>query len=169
MRVGELLADGFDRVREVVHEVADGLDPDLLTRRPGPDANPIGWLLWHLTRVQDDHLAAAEGTGQAWTADGWAQRFALPYDDAAIGYGQSSEEVGAFAVPSAALLVGYADAVHARSRAYVAQLSEDDLDRVVDPSYDPPVTLAVRLVSVLSDTLQHAGQAAYVSGLLERA
>ena len=39
-------------------------------------------------------------------------------------------------------------------------------DRVVDRTWDPPVTLGVRLVSILDDDTQHAGQAAYVRGLL---
>jgi hypothetical protein len=38
---------------------------------------------------------------------------------------------------------------------------------VVDASWDPPVTLGVRLVSVISDDLQHAGQAAYLRGMIE--
>jgi hypothetical protein len=40
-----------------------------------------------------------------------------------------------------------------------------DLDRVVDKRWDPPVTLGVRLVSVVDDDAQHVGQAAYVRGL----
>ena len=145
----------------------DGIDPALLDRRPGSAANPVGWLVWHLTRVEDDHVAAVAGTEQAWTAGGWADRFAVPYDVADLGYGQSSEQVAAFSSPSPELLAGYQDDVHERIRAYLLALRDDDLGRVVDESFDPPVTLAVRLVSVLADTLQHAGQAAYVRGLLE--
>jgi hypothetical protein len=70
---------------------------------------------------------------------------------------------------SAELLAGYYDDVHATSTAYLRERTDDDLDRVVDERWDPPVTLAVRLVSVLADDLQHAGQAAYLKGLLERA
>ena len=56
--------------------------------------------------------------------------------------------------------------MHARTVAHLAGLSEADLDRVVDERWDPPVTLGVRLVSVISDDLQHAGQAAYLRGLV---
>ena len=65
-------------------------------------------------------------------------------------------------------LTAYYDAVHEQTIRYVRGLSDDDLDRVVDKAWDPPVTLAVRLVSVISDDLQHAGQAAYLRGLIER-
>jgi hypothetical protein len=160
-----VLADGFNRVAELVRAVLDDLDPDDLLFRPGDAGNPIGWLVWHLTRVQDDHVAAVAGHEQVWTAQGWAERFGLPYDAAAIGYGHSSEEVSQLNV-SGQLLVEYHDAVHAETQAYVGSLSADELDTIVDTRWDPPVSLGTRLVSVISDDLQHVGQAAYVRGLL---
>ncbi|WP_448640308.1 mycothiol transferase [Geodermatophilus sp. URMC 63] len=166
MRSRDLLTYAYSQIGETLRAAVEGLSPDQLAQRPGPDANPIGWLAWHALRVQDDHLAEVAGSGQVWTAQGFAGRFALPVDDAATGYGMSSEEVAAVRVPSADLLLEYADAVLARSREFLGGLSDDDLDRVVDERWDPPVTLGVRLVSVLSDDLQHAGQAAYVRGLL---
>jgi hypothetical protein len=165
VNIAELLADGFGRVHGVVHEVLDGLSADQLAWRVTPDANSIAWLVWHLTRVQDDHVCDVADLEQAWTADGWAERFSLPFAEDAIGYGQDSDEVAAVVV-DADLLAGYFDAVYARTIAYVAKLTESDLDRVVDRRWDPPVTLGVRLVSVLDDDIQHAGQAAYVRGIL---
>ena len=161
----DLLRGGLDRVREGVHRVLDGLPEAHLTRAPAPDANTIAWLIWHLTRVQDDHLADAAGTSQLWTSE-WADRFDLGLPVGATGYDASPAEVAAVVV-SADLLRDYHDAVHAQSHAWVGTLSEQDLERVVDEDWDPPVTLAVRLVSVLEDDLQHVGQAAYVRGLLE--
>ncbi len=166
--VAVLLADGFDRIAELVESTLDGLTPQQLAYLPAPGANSIGWLVWHLTRIQDDHLAGVAGTEQAWTADGWHERFALPFDSSATGYGQRPDEVAAVQVPSAELLLDYHRAVHSRTRDFVAGLTGPDLARVVDASWDPPVTLGVRLVSVLSDDLQHVGQAAYLTGLLAR-
>ncbi len=166
MTTAELLADALSRVREVVHHVASGLTPEQLAYRPQPGANSVGWLLWHLTRVQDDHVSEVAGTEQAWTADGWAQRFGLPYDDDATGWSQDAEEVGQFTVGSADLLTGYHDAVHGRSLAFVSTLKDADLDKIVDERWDPPVSLGVRLVSVIDDDAQHAGQAAYLRGLI---
>jgi uncharacterized damage-inducible protein DinB len=165
----DVLVDGFGRIREIVHRAVDGLTVDELAYRVDPDANSIGWLVWHLTRIQDDHIADAAGSDQVWLADGWQQRIGLPFDRLATGYGHRSDEVAAVRVESGELLTGYHDAVHARTIAYVRGLTDDDLARVVDTSWDPPVTLGVRLVSVLSDNLQHAGQAAFVRGLVERA
>jgi uncharacterized damage-inducible protein DinB len=168
MHARDLLVDGFDRIHDSLRAAIDGLSPDRLAHRIAPGANPVGWLAWHLLRVQDDHVADVAGTEQVWTAEGWAGHFGLSVDDAATGYGMSDDEVDAVRVPSADLLLGYSRAVHARSAEFLRGLSDDDLDRVVDTRWDPPVTLGVRLVSVLSDDLQHLGQAAYVRGLLGR-
>lgn len=161
----DVLVDCFGRIREAVHAVVAGLTPERLAYRLDGEANSIGWLVWHLTRIQDDHLADAAGTEQVWTADGWYERFALPFPASATGYGQGSRDVAAVRV-AADLLTGYHDAVHARTVGYVSRLADHDLARIVDTSWDPPVTLAVRLVSVVGDDLQHAGQAAYVRGIL---
>ena len=161
----DLLVDGFGRVRENVHAVVEGLGEDQLTFRAADTGNSIAWLVWHLTRVQDDHVSEVAGTKQAWSDEGWHDRFGLPFDEPATGYGHDPEEVAAVRV-GADLLTGYHDAVHDRTVAYLRALSDGDLDRIVDDRWDPPVTLAVRLVSVLDDDAQHVGQAAYVRGLL---
>jgi uncharacterized damage-inducible protein DinB len=165
MLAAETLADAFGRIREVVRSTLDGLTPDDLAHRPAGGVNSIGWLVWHLTRVQDDHLADAFDGEQVWTSQGWADRFGLPLNSADTGYGHSADEVAAVQAP-ADLLLAYHEAVHAQTAEYLSTLLDEDLDRVVDTSYDPPVTLGVRLVSVISDDLQHAGQAAYARGLL---
>jgi hypothetical protein len=169
MSAADLLVDAFSRVRESVHDVLDGLAPDDLLLRVDSAANPIGWLVWHLTRVEDDHVATAADFEQVWTSQGFAERFGLPYDVKAHGYAQSKDEVGAFDVTSTDLLVSYLDAVHAQTIGFVETLTDADLERVVDKRWDPPVTLGVRLVSVIADALQHAGQASYVRGLAQRA
>lgn len=163
-----LLIDAFGRIREEVHSVAEGLTVGQSVHRVDPDANSIAWLLWHLTRVQDDHVAAAAGIGQVWTEQGWAERFGLPFDPKVLGYGQSSAEVGAVRVDPVELLTGYQDAVHAQTVEYLGGLADADFARVVDERWDPPVTLGVRIVSVVSDALQHVGQAAIIRGIVER-
>ncbi|WP_031514020.1 mycothiol transferase [Streptomyces sp. NRRL F-5123] len=168
MNTAELLADAFGRIKDAVHQAVDGLTPDELAHRVDPAANTVGWLVWHLTRVQDDHVAEVAGRPQAWTEDGWDKAFGLPFDTADIGYGHSADDVAAVRPASADVLTGYYDAVHERSLAFVGTLADADLDRVVDRRWNPPVTLGVRLVSVVNDDLQHAGQAAFLHGHLLR-
>ncbi|MFF4427560.1 DinB family protein [Streptomyces sp. NPDC001513] len=168
MKATDVIADGFGRIREIVHETVDGVPAELLNARVDPAANSITWLVWHLTRIQDDHIADAAGLEQLWQGGGWADRFALPLPAGATGYGHSARQAGTVRVDSGELLLEYFDAVHEQSLGFVRGLAAADLDRVVDERWDPPVTLGVRLVSVLADDLQHAGQAAFVRGVLER-
>ena len=163
----ELLTDAFDRIRDAVHPAVQGLTVDQLAARLDGEANSIAWLVWHLTRIQDDHIAGVAGTEQAWTADGWADRFGLPFGVDDTGYGQGPDEVAQVRADGS-LLTGYHDAVHVRTTAFLATLDEADLARIVDDSWDPPVSMATRLVSVVADDLQHVGQAAYVRGVISR-
>ena len=171
MTPADLLTDAFDRILETGLAVVDGLDDSALAARPAPDSNSIGWLVWHLARVQDDHLVGVVGDGhdleQVWTSQGFADRFDLPLGRGDIGYGHTTDQVASVR-PGADLLADYLRAVHEQTTAYLAGLSEADLDEVIDERWDPPVTRGVRLLSVVSDDLQHVGQAAYVRGLLGR-
>jgi uncharacterized damage-inducible protein DinB len=167
MNIEDVFEDAFGRIRHGVHEVLEGLTFEQLTFRADPEANTIAWLVWHLTRVQDDHVAHVAGSEQVWTSGGWVERFDLPFDPAAIGYGQSPGEVGEVK-SDAGLLGAYHDAVYEQTVSYIEQLTASDLDRVVDERWDPPVTLGARLVSVIEDDLQHVGQAAFTKGISER-
>ena len=168
MTSADLLLDAFGRIRESVHAVVAGLTPEQLAFRVDGDANSIAWLVWHLTRIQDDHIAGVAKTEQIWTSGGWEERFGLPFDRLAHGYGHSSADVAAVRVESADLLTGYHDAVYEQTISFVGGLTDADLPRIVDERWDPPVTLAVRLVSVIADDLEHAGQAAFIRGVVER-
>ena len=161
----QLLIDAFDRIRELVINLTDGLTSEIAGYRPDDRSNSISWLIWHLTRIQDDHLAQLAQTDQVW--DRWREDFKLPFDPRATGYGQTAEEVGLVRV-AGELLGGYHRDVHELTRSYLDGITADELARVIDTRWDPPVTAAVRLVSVIGDALQHLGQAAYVRGLAER-
>jgi hypothetical protein len=167
MTSSELLVDAFERIRDAVYPAANGLTIEELAFRPDPESNSIAWLVWHLTRIQDDHVAGLDGKEQVWTAAGWADRFALPLPVDDTGFGHAPDMVAAVVADSHALL-GYFEDVHTKTIAFLHTLHEEDLERVVDHNWDPPVTLSVRLVSVVVDDLQHVGQAAYVRGILQR-
>lgn len=169
MHAKDILIEGYGRIQEEVHAAVEGLDPDGLNARPGTGANSVAWLVWHLARVQDDHVADAFGLEQVWLTGEWEKRFGLGLPRRDTGYGHSPAEVAKVRVDSGDLLTGYYDAVHEQTRTALASLTAKELERVVDDTWDPPVTLAVRLVSVLSDDLQHVGQAAYVRGLVQSA
>lgn len=171
MRSADLIADAFGRIRETVTDTLYGLTPEQLSYRVDTDANPIAWLVWHLTRIQDDHLAAAFGVPQVWSEGGWAARFGLQPGSMETGYGHNRVQVAALcdAVAGSGLLADYHEATYQQTIKLVSGITDADLDHVVDTSWRPPVTLGVRLVSVINDDMQHAGQAAFVRGIVLRA
>jgi hypothetical protein len=161
-----LLLELFGRIEPLAAEAVDGLTAEQLREAPAPGANTIGWLVWHLTRVQDHHVSELLGTDQVWVTGEWAARCGLAPDPANTGYGHSADDVRAVRPDSPETLLGYLREVGARTNAMLSEVGTEDLDRVVDRRWEPPVTMGVRLVSVADDCLQHAGQAAYVRGLL---
>jgi hypothetical protein len=165
MTPAALLTEGFGRIVEGGTAVVEGLTEDQLTQRVGPDANTIAWLVWHLARVQDSHIAELTGREQVWLSRAFCDRFGLPFGPEATGYGHTTEEVGEVRV-SAELLADYLRATHEATVRFLNNVVATELDRVVDERWDPPVTLGVRLISVLEDDAQHLGQANYVRGLI---
>jgi hypothetical protein len=161
----ELLLDAFGRISEGVPAVLDGLGEDQLALRPDGEANSIAWLVWHLTRVQDDHVADAFNTEQVWLADGWHERFGLTLEPEDTGYGHGPDQVAAVRA-DAGLLAGYHAAVADRTVELIGTITPEQLDEIVDDRWDPPVTRGVRLVSVFDDDAKHLGQAEYVRGLI---
>ena len=164
MKSNELLLDAFGRIRETVAAALEGVDDGSLVRRPAGNGNSIAWLIWHLGRIEDAQIAAAAGLDQVWTSQEFVGRFGLPLHERDTGYGHSTENVDAVQAPPE-LLLEYYDAVHRQTREFVGTLGDEDFDRIVDTRWDPPVTLGVRLVSIIADCLQHVGQAAYAKGL----
>ena len=164
----ELIADGLGRVNQLLHRALEGASTETLNRMPNSHSNSMAWLAWHLTRIQDDHFASLAGEPQLWTSEGWHERFGMPADDAITGGGHTLEEAAAVQVESADVLLGYNDAVYERSRRYLAGLTPADLDRELnEPRWNPLPTVGVRLVSIVSDNTQHAGQAMYLRGYFD--
>ncbi len=164
MKSNELLLDAFGRIRETVAATLRGVDDEALSRRPAGKGNSIAWLIWHLSRIEDVQVSAPAGLEEVWTSHGFAGRFKLPLPQDDSGYGHTGRQVDLVRAPWE-LLLDYHDAVHRQTVEFLHGLSDEDLDRVIDTSWNPPVTLGVRLVSTLADCLQHVGQAAYVRGL----
>ncbi len=164
MDAKDLLVDQLTRIHDLYDGLVTDIDAATLDARPG-GGNSMSWLLWHLARVQDDHLAGITGDDQVW--DDWRERFALPFEAGDTGYGHDSDQVDAVRIDDPALLAGYHAQVHQATLAYLDRVDGDELDRVVDQRWDPPVTAGVRLASVIGDCLQHLGQAAYARGIGE--
>ena len=161
----ELLRDSFTRIIEHVDALTDGLTDAESSYRPTPEANSIAWLIWHSARITDAQLAPIAGCEQVWFSGGWVDRFALDLSRDDHGYGHTAQQAGKVRAP-ADLLAGYYHAVHRMTLEYVATVNAEELARIVDEDWDPPVTASVRLVSIIDDCAQHLGQAAYLLGIV---
>ncbi len=166
MEWNDMLSDGYNRIVDVMERVLKGLNEEDLNWQPSPDCNSIGWLAWHLTRQQDAQISSLAGEEQLWTKDGWHAKFNRPSDPRDVGFGQTPEQVAAFKSPNVDTLLAYNKAVVERSKAYFNTLSKTDLDRELnEPMFQPLPTVGVRLISIMDDSVLHAGQAAYIRGL----
>ena len=165
----EILRDSFNRLIEHVDALTEGLSDEVSFFRPvtmsGQQANSIAWLIWHSVRIQDAQLAGVAGVEQVWFRGGWVDRFALDLPRDAHGYGHTADEVGKVRAPGN-LLASYYHAVHRMTLEYVAGVTDEELARIVDENWNPPVTASVRLVSIIDDCAQHLGQAAYIRGIV---
>ena len=166
MEWNDMLSDGYNRIVDVMEKVLKGLNKEDLNWQPSPDCNSISWLAWHLTRQQDAQISSLAGEEQLWTKDGWHAKFNRPSDPRDVGFGQTPEQVAAFKSPDVDTLLAYNKAVVERSKAYFNTLSKSDLDRELnEPMFQPLPTVGVRLISIMDDSVLHAGQAAYIRGL----
>ena len=163
----DLIVDGLNRVDEDLRQALEGLSADQLAFRPAEHANSIAWLAWHLTRVQDDHVSEIAGRPQAWTEERWHEKFGKRADPGDTGFGYRAAQVASIRPDGPQVLIDYYAAVHTRSMEYLSGVTCADMDRIIDTRWDPPVTVGVRLVSVVNDCTQHAGQMAYLRGLIE--
>lgn len=168
MKWHDLLTDGYGRILEIMERTLDGLSVEDLGWQPESGSNSIGWLCWHLTRGQDAQMAALMEAEQLWTLKGWHQQFNRPADPRDIGFGHTPQQVAEFESPETKVTLDYLRETTERSKQYFLSLSENDLDRELnEPQWQPLPTVGVRLISIMSDNLQHAGQASYVRGLLQ--
>jgi hypothetical protein len=171
-RAVTLLRDGFERGLEGVERLLEDAEPRMLRFRASSHSNSMAWLVWHLTRIQDDHFAHlakaldVESTlDQCWISMDWVSRFNLPYGRLDTGYGHSSDQVADFGMYDGEYLLGYHRDVHDQSMKILATLRETELSTVIDKRWNPPVTAGVRLISILNETTSHLGQAEFLQGI----
>jgi hypothetical protein len=161
-----LLVEGYRRVQESMEHVLTGLDQDVLDWQPKDGNNTIGWLAWHLTRQQDAQIASLMSKDQLWIRGKWYQKFKRLADPKDSGFGHTKEQIKAFKSPDINTLIDYQKAVFERSKDYFMTLSKSDLEKELnEPWFQPLPTVGVRLISILEDSLLHAGQMAYIRGL----
>ncbi|WP_328460958.1 DinB family protein [Streptomyces sp. NBC_00448] len=157
----------FRRMRADYAGAVEGIGPAALAWQVSPTSNTIGWLAWHIARVQDRNLSELTGAPQLWVAEGWAARFGRPADPSDTGFGHSAQQAAAFRTPNSNLLPAYQVTAHALAERYLAAAPDGDLTRVVDsPTLGNAHTVEERLRGLITDSFAHLGQIGLLRSLV---
>jgi uncharacterized damage-inducible protein DinB len=172
MTIMAFIEQTLEESKRRLYRTLRDLRPAELTWQPGPEANPIGFLVWHMARVEDRWLARfAHGNHtELWIRDGWAQRLGLPESDTGVGY--TAEQVAVFAMPPLDQVQAYFDAVRQHLLAYLRQLEPGDLEVAPGRSPFPEIgslpadfTIGRMFRQLIGEDNQHLGQVSYIRGL----
>ena len=170
MTIAEVLIDALSRSRERFDRALADVTLEQANTPPVPDiaprTNSLTWLAWHTAREIDLQISLMAGQEFVWFTGGHRERFDLPLPDDTEDWRHVPEQAALVRVNDLALLTDYLDAACALAHEYLDGLEAAALDEVVDRSWDPPVTRAARLVSIIDDAAQHSGQAVYTRRLL---
>lgn len=170
MDLRDFVIRSMDRARLVTVELVRDLTPQELLWQPGPKANHVAFLLFHIFRVEDSNLHAwVTEADQVWEEESWSDPIVLPSPDAShsqnwtTGNGWTSKEVGGWEPPPLEKLLAYGAAVR---RVSVERIRALDLERLEEiPRPDRP-TMAIR--DYLNRASHHeVGHNAQIDYLLE--
>ncbi len=158
------LEESLKREHEARLKEAQDLTPPEMLWRPGPQANPIGWILWHVTRVEDFWIQFfIQQKLELWEREGWHQKFNLPTRD--NGFGHTPEQVAQFPALDLKELLANGDAVRQGTVEYLHTLSPDQFESV-PRQRRPEMTVGAVFLQITGEFYQHLGHIAYLKGLL---
>ena len=158
----------WDTLRQVqlrLLATCQGLTQDQVLWRPTPYANNIGFILWHLTRGEDNvisNLSSPEPT--LWVSQGWHEKFNQPVEAPDPGDRMGLQSLP---IPGLDVLLGYSEAVHEKSQSFFSALPGERLDQAPDPTR-PQRTVAAALRHLITHKNNHHGQIDYIRGLQDQ-
>ena len=163
MTLNELIADALEKETGFLMEALDGLTPEEMSWQPAPDANSIGWILWHMVRVEDMWIQFfAQFGAELWETEGWHEKFGLPTRD--NGFGHTSEQVNNFPGIGLQQFLEYRASVREHTLAYLNTLGPADME-TVPRERRPEMSLGAMFRQIIGEMYQHVGQIAYLRGL----
>ncbi len=164
MEIKDFIQGALDRVKQTTTRVAEGLTPQELAWRPGPEGNSIGVILFHMARFEDRFVQGRiRGKPEVWETEKWYEKLNLPAGDTGGGY--TTEQVVSFRVPELKALMDYTGAVQARTLEYLKGLTTEELGKVVDlPRLGNP-TVGALFTLIITHLAQHAGEISYLRGM----
>lgn len=174
MAVTAFIEDLLEESKRRLYRMLRDLTPEELAWRPAPEANSIGFIVWHLARVEDRWLAgfALDHITERWIRDGWAARFNLPKSDTGVGFTLEQVDDLHKHMPPIAEVCAYFDVVREDMLTYLRGLSDADLDQAPSRAPFPEVgtlppnfTIGRMFRQLIGEYNQHLGQVGYLRGL----
>jgi hypothetical protein len=170
----QIYQEQLDAMSAAVKAEFDGLDSELLYKRPAPSANTVGFLYWHILRIWDldlNHLVKQQGPDEdLWHRGGYSEKSGYNPDGkglsrlAGMGLGYSDEEVDEVSAASLDALHDYHDALMAETKEFLS--SGNDLRAEFSIAGRPAMTPAQRMQHLVGHTYGHVGDVRFVKGLL---
>ena len=166
MQTVEMLVDALDRAEERFLETIAQMNVEQLNTMPADLIKSVTWLTWHTAKMIDQQLSELAGKEPLYTSQVWVQKFDLDLPLDTQDWIHTPEQARKVQVEDKELLVDYLQAAVAFGRDYLSKLDLTTLDEIIDESWEPPVTRAVRIISTLDDASMHSGQAVYTRRLV---
>ncbi len=168
--IGEAIGDNRKRVLAVIRD----LTLDEMYWKPKRDTNPIGFLFWHISRVEDRLITNfVQGKKEIWLSGKWHEKMNLSVVGTGLGY--SLDELDQFPNLDQCLLTEYFNLVRKSTIEYLDSVPEKDFDLVLDrvpfPEYKPAIqyftgfTIARAFRQLIGELDQHFGQISYIRGV----
>ena len=162
--VRAFIEEGLGNAFETLHSVTDGLTHEQLIWRPTPQANPIGFILWHVGRVEDNFIGRFILFGdEVWASGGWQERFG--YQTRGIGTGFTTEQVAEVPIVPVELVWGYLQEVREHTLQYLEGLDLATLPNKPRAERFPQWSIHTILRQLIAHPNLHAGEMSYLRGL----
>ena len=164
MNLNEFIEDALNKEHKSLMEAVTDLTPQELAWRAGPEANPIGWILWHMIRVEDMWIQFfVQHQPEIWERDGWHQKFGLPTRN--NGFGHTPDQVSDFPNLDLSELLSYGQAVRTQTLQYLGGLSPEDYN-IVPRERRPEMSVGAVFRQIVGEFYQHQGHISYLKGLI---
>ena len=165
MEANEFVKLALERIQESVDRATNGLTEEELKWQPNPEANPIGFILWHQIRAEDGIVnGMIRQQPQVWMTGKWYEKCNMSDDPQNSGGGYTPEQIATFKPPKLEVLQEYAKAVRAQINEYLDSLTPDKFNDVIETPFGK-FTVVQILTLLLSELAQHTGHIGYIRGL----
>ena len=164
MELTDFIQAALQGTQRGVKRATDGLTPHELVWRPGPEANSIGVILFHMARSEDTFLQATiQHKTTVWESEKWHETLNIAATDSGARY--TTEQVSVFKVPELKEHLAYADSVRAKTNEYLKELTPAKCDQKVSWGTTGESTVGSLLALVVNHSAQHVGEMSYLRGL----